>query len=189
MFTLGFLLKVDSPAVGANVVQADAVVNFQTKLEGEVLVGCSVDINGFDASVDLLHGSASQSGWSPKFNFDPSKDFQASAEISASLAISLPVEFIFGIQIIRQSALACPGRFPLTWSAISFDKTVGIRNTPMLTASTLLQVGTSGSTTGGTCPNGFSYDINFVNNLEFDKGGNYQTINQYKHTFADGCFP
>lgn len=61
-----------------------------------------MDIEGFDASVDILKGSGSQSGWTPKFKFDPSKDFQASGKVTASLAVSMPIEFIFGIEIIRQ---------------------------------------------------------------------------------------
>lgn len=59
-------------------------------------------INGFDASVNLLSGSASQSGWNPKFDFDPSKDFQASVKATASISVSLPVAFVFGIEIIRE---------------------------------------------------------------------------------------
>jgi hypothetical protein len=91
MFQVGFVLN------------ADAIVNFKSKITGNVLVGGSMEISNFDAKVDILRGTGSQSGWSPSFKFDPSRDFQAAGKVTASVAVSMPVEFVFGITIIRMS--------------------------------------------------------------------------------------
>lgn len=75
-------------------------------------------------------------------------------------------------------------------AAIDFVRVLGIRNTPTLTGTTQIHVGTASSTTGGDCPNGVSYGLDFVERLDFILGDKIHNIAKLEvNDIVSGCVP
>jgi hypothetical protein len=132
------------------VASLSAEMDVEAKAQGQLLAKIAMDIQDFDATLDILDPTkSSSSGFTPVFT----KVFTATGEITVSAAFGLPLKVGVGIVI------------PL----IKFDKSIAVIEKPGISATASF----TGSTDAAEletmqCPNGVSYSVSLTNDVSLD---------------------
>ncbi|KAI5194251.1 hypothetical protein E4T38_09637 [Aureobasidium subglaciale] len=156
------LVRAPLPEVGVAVkgvfsagvyLSVDAVSTIAVTAEGQALVGVVMTIPNFQANINLFDqdgaGKSSISGLNPTFE----KRFEASAEVSASLTLALPIAINCGFEI----------------PALSLKRAISLIEQPSLYGKLTVAGSTSNTApASATCNNGLEYFANFQNDVNLD---------------------
>ncbi|KAJ1561726.1 hypothetical protein HK405_003028 [Cladochytrium tenue] len=142
--------------------------SIEISAEGQILVGAGVVIQNYQATLDFVNkGGSTVTGFTPVIT----KNFTASAEVSATLEVGLPFELAVGLE------------FPL----LSKKLTVGLKNTPAVegTATVDVSVGSDSD-----CPNGLSLELGLTDTFAVDFFGKAYTLTKIeKKDLLSECYP
>jgi hypothetical protein len=155
--------------VGASA-RLDATTEVTLTARGRLLIGASLTIPNFSARLDVVNsGTSGITGFEPVFT----PRFDASGEVSASLALGLPAQIGIGL------------KFP----ALKINKQIGLRNTPRLLATALLRA-TTDVEDQSYCINGLAYDVGITDTIYSDFAGSLKQLAQFRKPgiFKD-CLP
>lgn len=155
-------------------VAVDAVATLDISAAGQALIGVTMLIPDFQATLNLLDAdSASKSsitGYTPQWK----KRFEASGQITASARLALPVSLNVGLEIIP----------------IKFKKSVALIEQPSLYGNISFAASAGDAAPASdTCNNGFSYFANAQNDILLDfLGLKTFTLNHYDSPpLLQGC--
>ncbi|KIV83450.1 hypothetical protein PV11_05473 [Exophiala sideris] len=177
------LIKQAIPDLGVSVkgvfaagvyIAVDAVATLDIEAQGQALIGITMTISDFQATLNLLDensaASSSISGYTPTFK----KTFEASGQISASATLALPVSLNVGIEI----------------TPLSYKKTLSLIEQPSLYGNVSFAGSAGGADAASdTCNNGFQYFASAQNDVSFDFFGiKTFTLNHYDSPpIQQGC--
>ncbi|ORX34861.1 hypothetical protein BD324DRAFT_140973 [Kockovaella imperatae] len=134
-------------SVGATIT-LDAHATLDIEAEGEILLGAALDIPDYSAVLDVVGENSQANGFTPIFT----KTVEAKGKIGANFSVALPAEIGFGLAI----------------PAIDYNKEIGLRNTPELTAFADVQISTNASESED---NKLCWGIGVEDHFQFDLFG------------------
>lgn len=172
------VLEIEGILAIGPVVELDATLDLQITAEGRAIAGTTIGIPNFSSYFDFVNTANSYVK-----GFDSptvSKYFAAAGQIGATATLGMPFSIGVGIDII-------PGNL--------FDKQIKVVNTPSITANAAFeaQFSTGSGAPSGpnvTCPNGFSWDVTYADELDLNIFGLY-TDPLYSYSsppVAGGCY-
>lgn len=119
-------------------ISASAAIGLTFDAQAELLAGFSLDWPAFDASMDLVAGTSSSSGWQPTF----SPIAEAHGEFTVTVSPSLPVSLSLGIDIF--SGLISKSIALIETPSLAFSATVagsvGINSREIIPGSDAVRV-------------------------------------------------
>ena len=150
------------------VLALDAELDVGVQAAGQILAGAHMTIPNFQASIDIVSGQSSASGFTPVFT----TRFEASGQITATADLGIPITVGIGIDIVP---LGANGR-----------KLLSIINKPSLEATATYAYS---SVAPGPCNNGIAYSLNLLDDTSYNLFGlKTGDIYSYKSpSLVSGC--
>ena len=161
-------IKVGNLVTIGAVLQLDAQADLELKARGQLLVGASVAIEDFSATMDLFGDTSRVTPLDPKIT----RKFNASGQISAEVGLGLPMELAVGLSIPKAKV----------------DKKVGLRSTALVTGRVDFKASSDLEDTKD-CNNGLSWAIGVSESLDADLVGTYKNLAKFERPdLFSGCY-